>query len=70
MGLNENMDILIVDDSGFMRKIFIRNLNEIGYFNVEEAVDGEVEAFGIREVEGEFKPPRPPIRGINIQIMK
>ena len=41
MGLNENMDVLIVDDSGFMRKIFIRNLNENGFFNIDEAVDGE-----------------------------
>ncbi|MBN2510409.1 MAG: response regulator [Spirochaetales bacterium] len=41
MGLNENMDILVVDDSGFMRKIFIRNLNDAGFFNVEEASDGE-----------------------------
>ena len=32
--------VLVVDDSGTMRKIIIRSLNAIGYTDVVEAADG------------------------------
>ncbi len=32
--------VLVVDDSGTMRKIIIRALNSVGYTNVVEAADG------------------------------
>ncbi len=41
MDLNFNMEVLIVDDSGFMRKLFRRNLIELGFLNIIEAVDGD-----------------------------
>jgi ABC-type nitrate/sulfonate/bicarbonate transport system substrate-binding protein/CheY-like chemotaxis protein len=40
MDLNLNMGVLIADDSGFMRKLFRRNLVEIGFVNIIEAEDG------------------------------
>ena len=41
MTLDLSINVLIVDDSGFMRKMFIKNLQDIGYENIIEAVDGE-----------------------------
>lgn len=41
MSLSENMEILIVDDSSFMRKIFKNNLVQLGFVNVDEAADGD-----------------------------
>lgn len=51
MNLNENMEILIVDDSGFMRKIFKNNLVQLGFVNVEEAADGDEALAKLQESE-------------------
>ncbi len=40
MKLDLSITVLAVDDSGFMRKIFVKNLKEIGYENIVEATDG------------------------------
>lgn len=39
--VDENMKFLVVDDFGTMRRIIKNILMEIGYKNVEEAVDGQ-----------------------------
>ncbi len=40
MDYNQNMTVLAVDDSGFMRKLFKRNLIEIGFVDIVEAENG------------------------------
>ena len=37
-----NQKVLVVDDSGTMRKIIIRSLNALGITEITEAEDGEV----------------------------
>lgn len=45
--------VLVVDDSGTMRKIIIRSLNAVGFTDVVEAADGceGIEAFNASPVE-------------------
>ncbi len=47
------MKVLVVDDSGIMRKIIIRSLNACGVSDVVEAADGRegLEAFGTNPVD-------------------
>lgn len=46
MSVNKSMDVLIVDDYGTMRRIIRNLLKQLGFMNVEEAVDGK-EAWGM-----------------------
>ena len=40
MGLDPNTKILVVDDFATMRQIVRKSLGELGFHNVQEAVDG------------------------------
>lgn len=44
------MKVLVVDDSGVMRKIIIRSLNAVGVSEVVEAADGQ-EGFNLFQTE-------------------
>ena len=44
------MKVLVVDDSGVMRKIIIRSLNAVGVSEVVEAADGQ-EGFNLFQAE-------------------
>ena len=44
------MKVLVVDDSGVMRKIIIRSLNAVGVTDVAEAADGQ-EGFNLFQSE-------------------
>ena len=45
MAVNKNMEIMVVDDYGTMRRIIRNLLGQLGFTNVSEAADGE-EALG------------------------
>lgn len=56
MGLKASMKILIVDDTGTMRKIIKKMLNQLGFTNITEADDGITAWPMIQEASKEGEP--------------